>query len=42
VAETTEKNLINVPLYTPIDVARYLRAPVWDDAPPGEEESRTR
>ncbi len=28
-AETAEKTLIDVPLYTPLDVARYLRAPVW-------------
>jgi uncharacterized protein (DUF433 family) len=24
-----EQNLVEVPLYTPLDVARYLRAPVW-------------
>jgi uncharacterized protein (DUF433 family) len=29
VAKAAEKNLIDVPLYTPLDVARYLRAPVW-------------
>jgi uncharacterized protein (DUF433 family) len=29
VAETAGKSLIDVPLYTPLDVARYLRAPVW-------------
>jgi uncharacterized protein (DUF433 family) len=31
VAEATNarKNLAEVPLYTPLDVARYLRAPVW-------------
>lgn len=28
-AETAEKKLIDVPLYTPLDVARYLRAPGW-------------
>lgn len=28
VAKTAEKNLIDVALYTPIDVARYLRAPL--------------
>lgn len=27
--DTAERNLIDVPLYTPVDVARYLRAPVW-------------
>lgn len=25
----TEQNPVEVPLYTPLDVARYLRAPVW-------------
>ena len=28
-AKAAEKNLIDVSLYTPIDVARYLRAPLW-------------
>jgi uncharacterized protein (DUF433 family) len=29
VAELAAKNPVEVPLYTPLDVARYLRAPVW-------------
>jgi uncharacterized protein (DUF433 family) len=28
-AVVAEHNLVDVPLYTPLDVARYLRAPVW-------------
>jgi uncharacterized protein (DUF433 family) len=28
-AVVAEQNLVEVPLYTPLDVARYLRAPVW-------------
>jgi uncharacterized protein (DUF433 family) len=28
-AAVTEQNLVDVPLYTALDVARYLRVPVW-------------